>query len=415
MQGNAIFKLKTFFILSLFIITGFKALASNEPVILIHGFSPLSALNTSSFKYWGGKNPAHDIPNLMATEGVKAYAVSIGPFSSNWDRAIELYYQVKGGCVDYGIYHSQKFGHARFGRCYKGFYPEWDENHKVHFIGHSMGGQTARVLSYLLENGSPLEVGAHASFADVPDVYRGGHRWVKSVTTISAPNNGTVLAVTPVIRDLAYLLLQYTATAVGSDDNQSKIDLQLDQWGFSQREGESNWNYYRRVLGSSAMLNSKDFSLYDLGPQGAREINNRYQNLSDVYYFSIENTATRLTPFQRQKPVQGIHPMLWASAELLGHYIPSNVNLRFGTPFDWYSNDGVVNTISMHAPESDFTLESDMRLFNENSLAGPFAPGHWYDLGLVQNMDHLGIVGHCGDCHFQEIYRSLARSFRAAW
>ena len=32
-----------------------------------------------------------------------------------WDRAVELFYQIKGGTVDYGKEHSALHGHARFG------------------------------------------------------------------------------------------------------------------------------------------------------------------------------------------------------------------------------------------------------------------------------------------------------------
>ena len=35
----------------------------------------------------------------------------VGPFSSNWDRAVELFYQIKGGCVDYGAAHAAANNH----------------------------------------------------------------------------------------------------------------------------------------------------------------------------------------------------------------------------------------------------------------------------------------------------------------
>ena len=39
----------------------------------------------------------------------KVFEVSVGPISSNWDRAIEVFYQLKGGQVDYGKGHSRKY------------------------------------------------------------------------------------------------------------------------------------------------------------------------------------------------------------------------------------------------------------------------------------------------------------------
>eukprot|EP00961_Rhodomonas_salina_P257943 3486195-Rhodomonas_salina.1 len=63
-----------------------------------------------------------------------------------WDRAIELFYQLKGGTVDYGAKHSKHFGHDRWGRSilqtacppeitFPGLYPEWDADHPVDFVG----------------------------------------------------------------------------------------------------------------------------------------------------------------------------------------------------------------------------------------------------------------------------------------
>lgn len=31
-----------------------------------------------------------------------------------------------------------------------GHYPEWDENHPIHFVGHSAGAQVVRVLQQML-------------------------------------------------------------------------------------------------------------------------------------------------------------------------------------------------------------------------------------------------------------------------
>ena len=41
-------------------------------------------------------------------------------FGSNYDRAVELYYYIKGGTVDYGAAHAAKYGHDRYGKTYAG-------------------------------------------------------------------------------------------------------------------------------------------------------------------------------------------------------------------------------------------------------------------------------------------------------
>lgn len=100
-----------------------------------------------------------------------------------------MFYYLKGGRVDYGEEHSKACGHSQFGRLYEqgsgfphsffslllfdknclcckphslskflmvccnwdaGHYPEWDEDHPIHFVGHSAGAQVVRVLQQML-------------------------------------------------------------------------------------------------------------------------------------------------------------------------------------------------------------------------------------------------------------------------
>ena len=58
------------------------------------------------YNYWGGNK---DYIDLMRKSGNTVFELSVGPVSSNWDRAIEAYYQLKGGQVDYGMSHSKKY------------------------------------------------------------------------------------------------------------------------------------------------------------------------------------------------------------------------------------------------------------------------------------------------------------------
>src|SRR5205807_6637105 len=88
------------------------------PFILAHGFAGF--VNVGGFKYWGGLN---DIQGDVDSHGYTTHTAAMGPFSSNWDRACELFAQIKGGQVDYGLAHSNKYGHARFGRTFPGLYP----------------------------------------------------------------------------------------------------------------------------------------------------------------------------------------------------------------------------------------------------------------------------------------------------
>ena len=61
----------------------------------------------------------------------------------------------------------------------------WNEEHKVHFICHSQGGNTARYLISLMDRGSPLH----------PEYFRVGGRdkWIISMTTLGTPHRGTTV------------------------------------------------------------------------------------------------------------------------------------------------------------------------------------------------------------------------------
>ena len=85
-------------------------------------------------------------------------------------------------------------------KCYEGLYPEWDENHPIHIIGHSQGGLTARMLEYLLEMNIENET------SELLSNEYANH--IKSITTFSTPHNGTSLAFIvnnkfPVLRKLS--------------------------------------------------------------------------------------------------------------------------------------------------------------------------------------------------------------------
>ena len=55
--------------------------------------------------YWGG-NRLKIIQDYRA-KGYNVMEASVSAFGSNYDRAVELYYYIKGGRVDYGAAHAQ--------------------------------------------------------------------------------------------------------------------------------------------------------------------------------------------------------------------------------------------------------------------------------------------------------------------
>ena len=98
---------KLFIGLVLFFTITNNLLASNKnPIILVHGFLGWGREEISDTKYWGGSN---DIEAYLRSKGYTVYTVSVGPISSNYDCAVETFYQIKGGHLDYGKNHSEKF------------------------------------------------------------------------------------------------------------------------------------------------------------------------------------------------------------------------------------------------------------------------------------------------------------------
>jgi triacylglycerol lipase len=78
---------------------------------------------------------------VLRANGFKVVAPAMGPLSSNWERCCELFAQLTGQRVDYGISRAERFKHSRFGKDYTGkaLVPEFFfGNTKIKAISHSM-------------------------------------------------------------------------------------------------------------------------------------------------------------------------------------------------------------------------------------------------------------------------------------
>lgn len=349
--------------------------ANNDPVVLVHGFLGFGPeeFQHSGFNYWGGYG---DIASHMQVyRGPRAvFAAAVGPVSSNWDRAADLYAQIKGGCVDYGKAHVRDHGlpgqvQKPPGKCWAAnprdnpqnyplaLYPAWDQHHPIHLIGHSMGGTTIRALVELLEHGSSQDEGDG-------ELFKGGKvGWIRSVTTISAPHNGTtlsdaVLAVLPNVHAPLRDLLTHKAA----------------QW--------------------------------ELAPDGAREFNAWARTSPHIFYFSVGTVATEGGSWCCNGTDRVIAPVQttlfqYARADMIPYFksfagewiVPSALQRGMGsytvdTPgrqridSDWFSNDGVVNTISMRAPQGHPARDYD----------GTAVRGAWNFLGNYKGYDHFDIL-----------------------
>ena len=341
------------------------------PIILMHGFIGWGRDEMNGYNYWGG---TIDLQDYLISQGYEVYTISMGPISSNWDRAIEAFYQIKGGQVNYGVKHSQKYNiiQSPEGKEYDGYYPIWDGNHPIHIIAHSQGGQTARMLEYILK---------YNNLDEDSELLRNEKKgWVKSITTISTPHNGTVLA-DVVSENLSFLQRITPFFGIMHDSAiEDFYNFDLEQWGIERRENESKSDYIKR-LSMSPIQESKNFSRWDVSVQGAKEFNSIYQTDSNVYYFSYPNYSTKEISNGTHIPDSNMSLKLWPAALIMGQ------SSRFGT--EWNMNDGVVNTISMKYPINLQNQEAPNKAFDSDNIE----KGVWQVMDLI-HYDHSEIIGH---------------------
>ena len=355
---------------------------NNYPIVLVHGFIGWGPEEMVGYKYWGG---FWDIEEYLEEKGFNIITVSIGPVSSNWERAVEIYYQLKGGQLDYGKNHADKFGVIQKpeGKVYTGLYPDWDSEHPVHLLAHSMGGQTVRMLDYLLENTFFVD-SLNAQYEDSELLGQSLSGRIKSITTISSPHNGTTyfdvrMKTLPFFQNFIGL-----AAVIGSDF----YDFDLQHWDLEQQEFESWQEYYDRMENHVAW-ESKNISTWDLSIDGAREINTLARANPNIYYFSFATTCSSPDPKTGLYVPKGkVFVSLHDNVRKIGSEIATFAD---GTKTDstWFENDGVVNTSSMWGPTTGLNGPDKILKYSPDEI---LLPGQWYTFGPYK-MDHYYVIG----------------------
>ena len=356
---------------------------NDYPIVLIHGFLGWGPDEMGGYKYWGGKD---DIADLLRQEGHTVFEVSVGPVSSNWDRAVEAYTQLKGGQVDYGKAHSEKFGLIQKpeGKTFDGLYPEWDENHPVHIIGHSMGGQTARMLQYLLAS-KIYEDQESTIFEKSPLLGQVNLKWIHSITTIATPHNGTTMAE---LVTNTFPFVQYFVGLAGVVGTRF-YDFDLEQWNLTRKANES-WSSYVSRMRTHPAWETKNISSWDASLDGAKAMNNYAVASADIFYFSILTSITEKNADNHfHSPVRSAPLLIRARAKILGTkvgYWQDGTN----TDSTWYENDGLVNTCSMAGPTTGTNGPDTITPLVEKDV---LISGQWYTIGPLK-MNHWNIIGH---------------------
>ncbi|KAF8426748.1 hypothetical protein EV426DRAFT_687752 [Tirmania nivea] len=275
------------------------------------------------YSYFGG---LVNLAEVLASQGWSVICPQVGPVSSNWERACELYAQLARGrssCanvlprsmdgtthdvqVDYGVslpgtnvFYSDPQPLHRQATCFN--LPStwrWSPSSPVHFIAHSQGGNTCRYLIHLLERGWSSEGSSHFTEPKLG--------WVKSLTTLATPHNGS--SIIPVLDDLGdledVLLDKIICAACFMQQKDRTFDFCLDHRGLSPppppKDGEEEVDFLTYVAQMSApdgpltrWRQSTYNGFYDNSIVGVvGDLNKVVSRPSEeVYYFTLSFAAT---------------------------------------------------------------------------------------------------------------------------
>jgi triacylglycerol lipase len=379
---------------------------AQRDVVFVHGFVGFGKDELGPINYWGITGDILGDKSIFPDNEYTTHEASVGPVSSNWDRACELYAQIVGGQVDYGRAHSEKHGHEQFGQTYtKGFVEDWSADKQIALVGHSMGATTIRLLEILLNEGAQEEI--EASGADVSPLFKGGSRgWISSVTGISAPYDGTTLvpALGNNIINLIKSLVGAIAGITGDTFIDTIYDFDLDHFGLTKQDGESHRQYKQRVFNSALFQPGfEDYSGYDLSIEGAARLNARGpQAYPETTYFSVVTSRTYrgLWPFNKLWfPQPRMFIAFQPFAVILGGFRGDDRDYT-----NWRQNDGIIPARSQTCPKEGVKNPASNCL-NVLPTSGKPQPGKYYQISV--NLDHGQVIGL--DPSAKGVYRDIAR------
>lgn len=371
------------------------------PTVMIHGYSGWGQYDEryEETPYWG--LTLTDFRMMFDRWDQDIYMPSVGPHSSAWDRACEIYAEITGTRVDYGAAHSEKCGHERFGEDYTGraLIPdfEWDDDHPVNLVGHSFGGNTARVLLDLLADGAPEEV--EATGDETSPLFTGGHSGrVFSLTTIASPSNGATLV---------NAVLENGEATGNSFSQSSNYDAHLEHFGISADDHNTRESV-DAAIAETGFYEHYDSAVNDMQVDRACAMNAEIELQPDVYYFSYYGCRTETDGSGVSVPTDKMCRYLKDQAAVIGAYsgkTAGSYSDGYGKAKEtkevpvqkldeeWQPNDGTVNVVSAYCP---YHLDADgNRVYDEHveySGTGAAEPGVWNILPEF-DMDHYGFIG----------------------
>ncbi len=374
-----------------------KSLFKNDyPYIFVHGMGGWAPGNRfyDMSPYWGGGLGLsdNDLIKLLNEQGIEAYAPAVGPLSSAWDRACEMYAQLMGTVVDYGEAHSEVHNHDRYGFSYEGnalMGEPWDMEEKINVVGHSFGGATVRLFVSLLAYGNEDEIAATGE--DTSPLFLGGHDGcVHSCITLSAPHDGSQVANYLVDTKIPMLLMSAAFNVIGRflGNDFLVFSFQLGHFGLTPKQGEDKAPLsIKKILD---FYNAKDNVGEDLTIGGAAKVNELIDLAQNTYYYSYTTATSETDCFGKQRPMKSLNPIFYISSMMIRLTEGKTID-GVKIEGDWAVNDGIVPLASALYPSEDAATARD---YEEAVGAGEkIETGRWYYTDTMVGMDHLDFCG----------------------
>ena len=395
---------------------------NNYPIILIHGLlgwgEQDGLTKTGVFPYWGWGQRSID-KHIRKKYGTEVFCPSLGPFNSAWDRACIFWAYLFGGTVDFGKVHSEKFGHARYGKTFEHGVLEdlgqTEAHKKINIMGHSFGGPTVKEIQNLFIQGCKEEVEGTPE-EELSDLFKGGHgNLLHSVTTLSGVNNGTAFA--SMFEDKGMTVITTGAIALATmlekTPAMKMYNFGLQQWGLDTWPEDIKGCQFQAPLSRKDVIKAYDANKgmdaisHEMQIEVIQDEINPSQTMSnDIYYFAHRAYKTHSNGHGGQRPDIFMNPVCLVPGIFTGTWTGPRVE-KFhlkGNP-DWEKNDGYVNYIGTSAP------------LNQPHEAGDwqteFKPGIWYNMEPLWG-DHVfwnAMSGHTKD--IMEFYDQCVETMRS--
>ena len=361
----------------------------NYPVIFVHGmfgWGENEGIN-KKMPYWGATTGS--LTDFLNLKGYECHAASVGPISSAWDQACELYAQLVGTKVDYGAAHAQRHDHRRYGRTYeKPLFEGWSKDKKVHLIGHSFGGLCIRVLSHLLTYGDPREVAVTGE--ETSELFKGGHAdMIYSLSAICSPlgviDTYEVAEKHKLLRPIRAGAVFYSCAMGRSPFNGTAVDFHLEQFGLTNTPGhkDTETGHQARKFVKKQYKESDDNVVFGLSPKGITKLNDMVEIVPSIYYFSFPFNAVEYDEHKKKELARKTDlPLMHLTSFLLLH------NSRQKGIDHSGGNDGLVDVIAACSPPDEPSIQ-----YAEGM---EYEPGIW-NVMPVRAGDHGTAIGLLAD------------------